>query len=133
MLRGGYLLAGDDRAGGKAPLVLVASGSEVACAVEARALLQARGIEARLVSMPCPQIFLQQPEEYRARLIPRPSRVVVIEAAATQGWDRIAGPDALLIGIDRFGASAPAEVLAEKYGFTGPQVADRIVQFLRTF
>jgi len=132
MLRGGYLLAGGDAAGGKEPLVLVASGSEVACAVAARALLQGRGVESRLVSMPCPQIFLQQPEEYRARLIPRPARVVVIEAAATQGWDRIAGPDALLIGIDRFGASAPAEVLAEKYGFTGPQVADRVVKFLGT-
>jgi transketolase len=132
MLRGGYLLAGGDAPAEKEPLVLVASGSEVACAVEARALLQARGIESRLVSMPCPQIFLQQPEEYRARLIPRTSRVVVIEAGSTQGWERIAGRDALLLGIERFGASAPAKVLAEKFGFTGPQVADRILKFLGT-
>jgi transketolase len=130
MLLGGYLLAGDDAVEGEEPLVLVASGSEVSCAIEARSFLQERGIGARLVSMPCPQIFLEQPEDYRATVIPRPSRVVVIEAGAMQGWDRIAGPDALLLGIDRFGSSAPAKVLAEKYGFTGPQVADRILHFL---
>ncbi len=130
MLRGGYLLAGDGSADGKAPLILVASGSEVSCALAARSLLKKQGIGARIVSMPCPQIFLEQPEDYRRLVIPRPSRVVVIEAGSTQGWDRIAGQDALLLGIDRFGASAPAKVLAEKYGFTGPQVADRILHFL---
>jgi transketolase len=130
MLRGGYLLADADSSEGKERLILVASGSEVSCAVEARSLLKERGIDARLVSMPCPQIFLEQPEDYRARVIPRPSRVVVIEAGATQGWDRVAGPDGLLLGIDRFGASAPASVLAEKYGFTGPRIADRILHFL---
>jgi transketolase len=130
MLSGGYLLVGDDSADGKEPLVLVASGSEVSCALAARSLLKEQGIGARVVSMPCPQIFLEQPEDYRRLVIPRPSRVVVIEAGSTQGWDRIAGQDALLLGIDRFGASAPAKVLAEKYGFTGPQVADRILHFL---
>jgi transketolase len=130
MLRGGYLLAGDDA--DRDPVVMVASGSEVSCAVEARSLLRARGIAARVVSMPCPQIFLEQPEEYRRGVIPDPARVVVIEAASTQGWDRIAGSRRLLLGIERFGASAPAEVLAEKFGFTGPQVADRVLRFLGT-
>jgi len=130
MLRGGYVVAEDGSSDGKEPLVLVASGSEVSCALEARALLAQKGIDSRLVSMPCPQIFLEQPEDYRLEVIPRPSRVVVVEAGSTQGWDRIAGLDGLLLGVDRFGASAPAGVLAEKYGFTGPLVAERILHFL---
>ena len=86
-----------------------------------------RGVAARVVSMPCPELYMEQDAAYREAVVPRNARVVVIEAARLQGWERVAGRDALLIGIDRFGASAPLKVLAEKFGFTGPQIADRIL------
>ncbi len=130
MLRGGYVVADGAAADAAGPLVIMASGSEVGCAVAAGQILSQRGVAARIVSMPCPQLFMQQPEEYRLSVIPHPARTVVIEAASLQGWERIAGRAALMLGIDRFGASAPAEVLAREFGFTGELVADRILRFL---
>ena len=130
MLRGGYVLT----AGEAAPerVVLIASGSEVTVAAEARNILTSKGIASRVVSMPSPQVFLSQPEEYRRSVIPPGARTVVIEAAALQGWERVAGCDALMIGLDRFGASAPQKVLADRFGFTGPQVAEKILRSLGT-
>jgi transketolase len=138
LLRGGYVLAEagagaggrTGEAGAGPPLVLIATGSEVAAAVEAQGLLDARGIASRVVSMPCPELFLRQPESYRLAVVPRGARTVVIEAARLVGWERVAGCDALLIGVDRFGASAPYKVIAEKLGFTGPQITERILRFL---
>ncbi len=129
MLRGGYVLS---EAGGAAsrPLVLIASGSEVAPAQEAQRILASKGHASRLVSMPCPEIFLDQPEDYRLSVVPRAARTVVIEAARLHGWERVAGCEALMIGIDRFGASAPWKVIAEKLGFAGEQLADRILRWL---
>jgi transketolase len=131
LFRGGYVLseAGAGQAG-ETPVVLVATGSEVAPAQEAGGILAAKGIATRVVSMPCPQIFLEQPEDFRRSVIPRDARAVVIEAARLQGWERVVGCDALLIGIDRFGASAPYKVIAEKLGFTGPQVAEKVLRWL---
>ena len=80
--------------------------------------------------MPCPSLFLEQPEEYRRSVLPPGARTVVVEAARLQGWERVAGCEALLIGLDRFGASAPWKVIAEKLGFTGPQIADRVLRWL---
>jgi len=125
--RGGYVLS--EVAGGP-PLVLIASGSEVSSALEAQALLKAKEIGSRVVSMPCPQAFLKEPEDYRRAVVPPGARAVVIEAAATMGWERVAGNDALLIGVERFGASAPWQVLQEKFGLTGPRVAEAILRFL---
>jgi transketolase len=122
--------AGRTAAAGGRPLVLIATGSEVAVAVEAQGILRAKGIGSRVVSMPCPEMFLAQPEEYRRAVLPPGARIVVIEAARLLGWERVAGCAALLIGIDRFGASAPYKVIAEKLGFTGPQIAERILRFL---
>jgi transketolase len=134
MMRGGYVLsdAAGPGAGGSgaakslAPLVLIASGSEVGAAVEAQRLLVASGLPCRVVSMASPQIFLTQSAEYRESVIPKGARSVVIEAAVLQGWERVAGNDALFLGIDRFGASAPWKVLQEKFGFTGAQIADKV-------
>jgi transketolase len=136
MMRGGYVLsdaAGPGASGsgaakgkGTAPLVLIASGSEVGPAVEAQRLLSASGLPCRVVSMASPQIFLTQSAEYRESVIPKGARSVVIEAAVLQGWERVAGNEALFLGIDRFGASAPWKVLREKFGFTGPQIADKV-------
>jgi transketolase len=80
--------------------------------------------------MPCPGEFLAQPEPYRRGVLPRGARAVVIEAARLSGWEAVVGPDALLLGIDRFGASAPGKVLAEKFGLTGPQVADKVLRWI---
>jgi transketolase len=139
MKRGGYLLsrmdgsgAKDSRAGsehGDAPLVLIATGSEVAPALDAQGLLAKQGISSSVVSMPCPELFLDQAREYRESVIPDGARCVAIEAARPQGWERIVGRKGLLIGVERFGASAPQKVLAEKFGFTGPQIADRVLRW----
>ncbi len=122
MLKGGYVLTD-----GGGDLVLIASGSEVGSAIEAQKILKDKGVASRVVSMPCPQLFAKEPESYRHAVVPEGSRIVVIEAASLNGWERIAGTDALLIGIDRYGSSAPWKVLQEEFGFTGPKVAARIV------
>ena len=116
--------------GGRREVALIATGSEVAPAVEAQAALAGRGVPSRVVSMPCPDLFLKQPEEYRMEVLPRDVRRVVIEAARPFGWERVAGCEALLIGIDRFGASAPYKALVEKFGLTGPQIADRVLRWI---
>jgi transketolase len=109
---------------------MIASGSEVSSALEAQAILAGRGVASRLVSMPCPQVFRAQPEAYRRGVVPADGFKVVIEAAVLQGWEAIAGPDALFLGVDRFGASAPWKILQDKYGLSGARVADAILRHL---
>ena len=139
IFRGGYVVTdAAPGASGTAPaatggpagrVILIASGSEVGAALEAQTLLAARGLGCRVVSMPCPDLFMEQTEEYRLAVLPRGAKRVVIEAARLTGWERVAGSEALLLGIERFGASAPAKVLAEKFGFTGAQIADKVLRF----
>jgi transketolase len=101
--------------------ILVATGSEVSLAVEAAKLLEARGRPVRVVSMPCWEAFEAQPSHYRERVLPPAiRRRLSIEAGTTLGWDRYAS---FHHGIDRFGESAPAERLAEAFGFTAEAVA----------
>ena len=119
-LRGGYVLKDAD---GPLRVVLVATGSEVTLALDAATLL---GDGVRVVSMPSVEIYLQQDAAYRASVLPKGVRRVSIEAGITFGWERIVGEDGLSIGIDRFGASAPDHVLAEKFGFTPTSVAERV-------
>ncbi len=139
MLRGGYVLTETYPNGGSAtvagivpdpPVVLIASGSEVAPAQQAQEILATQGVAARVVSMPSPDLFLEQDESYRRSVVPEGARTIVVEAARLNGWERVAGCEALMIGIDRFGASAPWKVIAEKLGFTGPQIADRVLRWL---
>jgi len=121
--RGGYVLReGND-------VVLVATGSEVSLALEAADLLAADGIDARVVSLPCWEAFFDQDIEYRTTVLGTGIRRVSIEAASTFGWERIVG-DGLTIGLDHFGASAPAEVLADQFGLTGGAVAARVADWL---
>jgi transketolase len=124
LFQGGYVLS--EAGPGDSRVVLIATGSEVAPAQQAQDLLAAAGIGSRVVSMPSPDEFLDQPEEYRRAVVPPGARAVVIEAARLTGWERVAGRDALLIGLDRFGASAPWKVIAEKLGFTGQAIAERV-------
>lgn len=108
-------------------VVLIATGSEVSLALATAAKLATSGVSARVVSMPSVELFLAQDKAYRASVLPKGVRRVSIEAGTTLGWERIVGDDGLSIGIDRFGASAPDKVLAEKFGFTADQVAARIL------
>ena len=119
--RGGYVLRqGDD-------VVLVATGSEVSLALEVADLLDQ---SVRVVSLPCWELFFEQDEDYRREVLGESIPRVSIEAGATFGWERIVGSTGLMIGIDRFGASAPAEDLATEFGLTPVAVADRIRAFL---
>ena len=118
----GYTIAEAD---GVVKIVLVATGSEVAPALAARELLQAQGIGARVVSMPCTELFDQQEREYKRSVLPRGAAKLSIEAGITFGWERYVGTDGASIGIDRFGYSAPADVIARKLGFTAEYIADR--------
>jgi transketolase len=119
--RGGYVLRG----GGDAAVVLIATGSELHLAAGAADLLEKDGISVRVVSLPCWELFEQQDEAYRHSVIP-PSirRRVTIEAGASLGWERYAGDEGAIIGLDHFGASAPAGTIFEELGFTVERVAD---------
>jgi transketolase len=122
--RGGYVLVDAD---GAPELVLIASGSEVGVALEAREILAGEGRRVRVVSMPSPDLFLRQDAAWRdAVLPPTVFARMAIESGVPLGWDRVVGPLGTIVAIeDRFGASAPLKVVMEKYGFTGPQVAKR--------
>jgi transketolase len=126
--RGGYVL--DETDGGAPDIVIVATGSEVSLAREARVKLQAEGIRARIVSMPCVEAFRAQPATYREAVLPRKAKRAVIEAARTEPWCEILGEDCLRIGMNRFGASAPAPVIAEHLGFTPGAVAENVKRWL---
>jgi transketolase len=127
ILRGGYAVAPCEHP----DVVVMASGSELHVAIEAAGLLSARGITARIVSVPCLEAFLAQPPGYRAALLPVGVPRVAFEAGRGESWGRLIGCDGLFIGIEHFGASAPDKVLAEKFGFTAPQVAERIAAFVK--
>jgi transketolase len=113
-------------------LILIATGSEVHVAVEAQKRLHAEGIGARVVSMPSWELFDRQPEDYRESVLPKgvPVRLAV-EAASTMGWHRYVGPAGDVVGIDRFGASAPGPVVLKEFGFTAEQVAARAGDLLK--
>jgi transketolase len=126
--QGAYVLADAE---GKRQVILIATGSEVEIALKARDILQEQGIGTRVVSMPCMELFAEQDEAYRRRVLPAGPVRVGVEAAVRQGWDRwLTGErgkwnKADFVGMDRFGASAPAEELFEKFGITAQNVADK--------
>jgi transketolase len=99
-------------------VVLVATGSEVEIALAAADVLEQEGAAVRVVSMPCWELFERQDEQYQREVLPHGGAKVVIEAGIRQGWDRWVGNNAAFVTIDRFGASAPYQVLYEKYGIT---------------
>ncbi|NNJ48247.1 MAG: transketolase [Acidimicrobiia bacterium] len=122
--RGGYVLRDGTDA------TIVATGSEVSVALAAAGVLEADGTSVRVVSMPCVEAFLAQDETYRTGVLSPGMPVASLEAAATLGWHRFTGKDGMTIGIDHFGASAPAGVLAEEFGFTPDAVAARVREWL---
>ena len=120
--RGAYVLA--EASSGSPEVILLATGSEVHLALEARDELEAEGTGTRVVSMPCWELFDRQPLEYRDQVLPRAVTArVAVEQASTFGWDRYVGDGGAVIGMHTFGASAPLKQLLTKFGFTPEQVA----------
>jgi transketolase len=115
--RGGYVLA--EAAGGSPRLILIGTGSEVSLCLEAKEALEAEGVPTRVVSLPSFELFEAQDEAYRESVLPRSVRArVTVEAGATLGWDRYAGDLGEKVGLDRFGASAPGDLLMRELGFS---------------
>jgi transketolase len=121
--RGAYVLSDAD--GGNPDLLLIATGSEVSLAVDAKKILQDKGVRVRVVSMPCWELFDAQPQSYRDDVLP-PSVAarMSIEAGATLGWSKYVGDRGFAFGIDHFGTSAPGADVARSFGFTPENVAN---------
>jgi transketolase len=132
--RGGYVLAEAEKDGNVAilELILIATGSEVSLALEAREALQAEGTPTRVVSMPCCELFDEQSEDYRNEVLP-PSITarLAIEAGVRQGWDRYVGSQGDVLGLDRFGASAPGDVVMRELGFNVENLLERARALLK--
>lgn len=119
--KGAYVLA--DAKGGKAEVLLLATGSEVSLCVQAYEQLTAEGIKVRVVSMPSWELFDQQSQEYRDSVLPpEVTARVSVEQASTMGWDRYVGPNGRTIGMRTFGASAPLKKLQKKFGFLSESI-----------
>jgi transketolase len=129
--RGGYVLEGDEQP----DVILIATGSEVHTAREARLLLADEGTSSRVVSLPSWELFEEQPQSYRDQVIPPAVQArVCVEAGATLGWERFAGDRGAIVGLERFGASAPGQTVLDHLGFTPRHVADeaqRVVSAIR--
>jgi transketolase len=114
--KGAYILAEAD--GGSPDVILIGTGSEVSLCVAAREKLKSYGVKARVVSMPSMNLFEQQDDQYRETVLPNAIRArVTVEAGSTFGWDRWAGPEGIMIGLNRYGASAPGEEVMQRLGF----------------
>jgi transketolase len=130
--KGAYILAEAEAATGGPSSILIATGSEVSLALEAREILQQEGIATRVVSMPCWEMFEEQTETYRNEVVP-PSITarLAIEAGVRQGWDRYVGAAGDVICLDRFGASAPGDVALKNLGFNVDNVVKRARALLK--
>jgi transketolase len=127
--RGAYVIKDGEKA--SPDIILIASGSEVALALEAADELESRNLSVRVVSMPSWRLYDMQPESYRHEvLLPDVWARVAIEAGGTQGWHRYVGERGEIIGMSRFGASAPSKVLYEKFGFTVDKVVEKALGLL---
>ncbi|HEY2798857.1 MAG TPA: transketolase [Thermoanaerobaculia bacterium] len=128
--RGAYILA--EASGGKPRLILIGTGSELQLAVGGREKLEADGIPTRVVSMPCWEFFDEQPHAYREEVLPPAVTArLSIEAGVTLGWQKYVGDRGGSIGVDRFGASAPGEVVMKHLGFTVEHVVERAKGLLK--
>jgi len=119
--RGAYELSPSEES---AQVTLFATGSEIEIALAAKGLIEAAGHPARVVSVPCVELFEEQSADYRAEIVGTAPVKVAIEAAVREGWDRFIGADGIFVGMNRFGASAPYEKLYEKFGITAKATAE---------
>ncbi len=127
-LKGGYIVKDTD---GKPDVILIATGSEVQLAMAGSDLLAEQGIKARVVSMPSMEVFEEQDAVYRLSVLPDDVRArVAVEAASSFGWHKYVGLDGAVLSMDQFGASAPADQLMKKFGFTAQAVAEKALSVL---
>lgn len=128
-LKGGYIVADSSKETPDA--IIIASGSEVSLSIEAKEALAKEGIDVRVVSMPCMDIFEKQPLEYKEKVLPKAVRArVAVEALSEFGWGKYVGLDGKTVCLDRFGASAPADVLFKEFGFTVDNVVKAVKSVL---
>ena len=129
-LKGGYIIAESIKA--KPDAIIIASGSEVSLAVDAKKELMEKGFDIRVVSMPCMDIFEQQSNEYKEKILPQTvEKRLVVEAGSSICWGKYLGFKGKSVTIDTFGASAPANVLFKKYGFTVENVVNKALSMLK--
>ena len=127
--RGAYVLS--EHESGEIDAIILATGSEVSIALDAAGLLEEADIRARVVSMPCWELFAAQPDDYQASVLPPEVTCrVSMEAGATLGWERYIGAQGVAIGVDRFGASAPYTEIYERYGLTPGHLAEAVINLL---
>ena len=126
-LRGAYILKDSENP----EVLLIATGSEVEPCMKAYDLLKEQNVSARVVSMPCTELFEEQDAEYKESVLPRNITArVAVEAGVSMGWEKYVGPEGKIISIDRFGASAPAGTLFKEFGFTAENVAAKALEAL---
>ncbi len=129
--KGAYILKTYEEEGSNPDIILMASGSEVEFIYEGAKILNEKGIKARVVSMPCLDLFESQSKEYKESILPSDLRVrLAVEAGSSFGWHKYVGLDGDIIAIDRFGASAPADALFKEFGFTTENVVDKALKLL---
>lgn len=129
-LKGGYIIAESIKA--KPDAIIIASGSEVSLAVDVKKELMEKGFDIRVVSMPCMDIFEQQSDEYKEKILPQTvEKRLVVEAGSSICWGKYLGFKGKSVTIDTFGASAPANVLFKKYGFTVENVVNKALSMLK--
>lgn len=129
-LKGAYVVSPSEKETPDA--ILIASGSEVSLAIDAQALLKADGVDARVVSMPCMELFEAQDTAYREKILPKKVRArVAVEALSSFGWGRYVGLDGKTVAMESFGASAPGSTLFKNFGFTKERVAQTVKEVLQ--
>jgi transketolase len=131
LAKGAYVLAEADGGAAKAKALLLSSGSEVGLIVQAREKLQALGIPTRVVSMPSMELFARQPASYRESVLPKGVKRLSIEAASPESWYKWVGSDGIVMGLDRFGASAPYERIYEELGLTVDKIVANVRETVR--
>lgn len=129
-LKGAYILVDSDKA--TPDMILMATGSEVQLIVEAAKVLKEKGIDARVVSMPSWELFEQQPQEYKDKVLPKTVRArLAVEAAAPFGWHRYVGLDGTVMAMEGFGASGPGELLFKEFGFTVENIVEKALALVK--
>lgn len=127
--KGAYILKDTD---GEPDIILIGTGSEVSLVLDAEKQLKEKGVRARVVSMPCWELFDEQDEDYKQKVFPSSVKArLAVEAGITQGWCKYVGSDGNIIGIDHYGASAPGGTVFKKFGFTVENVIDKAMALLR--
>jgi transketolase len=127
--RGAYILSEAD--GDSPDVILIGTGSEVALCMQAQARLRNYNVRARVVSMPSWELFEAQDQSYRDSVLPKGiTKRVTVEAGSSFGWERWAGDDGVIIGIDHYGASAPGEEVLKRFGFTVEHVTSAALRLL---